>query len=47
MILITTDHLIPRGAEVGLDDTAGGVSVGGEAAKYGTYFRNAYLWDVE
>jgi peptide/nickel transport system substrate-binding protein len=40
-------YLAVRKGVNALDDAAAGVAVGGEVAKYGTYFRNAYLWDLE
>jgi ABC-type transport system substrate-binding protein len=40
-------YLAVRKGVKALDDAAAGISVGGEIAKYGTYFRNAYLWDLE
>lgn len=40
-------YLAVRKGVRALDDVDGGISVGGEGAKYGTYFRNAYLWDLE
>jgi ABC-type transport system substrate-binding protein len=40
-------YLAVRKGVRALDDASAGVAVGGEVAKYGTYFRNAYLWDLE
>jgi peptide/nickel transport system substrate-binding protein len=40
-------YLAVRKGVRALDDAAAGVSVGGEVARFGTYFRNAYLWDLE
>jgi ABC-type transport system substrate-binding protein len=46
-IYFYASYLAVRKGVRALDDAPAGVSVGGEVAKYGTYFRNAYLWDLD